>query len=238
MTRLREVTKNDSAKVPTSRQLYAALREEILDLTLAPGEPIDEKSLAERYGVSRSPVREALIRLDTDGLVRLTPNKGAIVTPLHLEEFPQYIEALDFVQRVVTRLAAINRSDSDLAKIKERNEEFKSAVAEHDVVRMIDANHGFHLQISFAASNRYFSDIYKRLLDEGRRIQRLYFRSYADNPPKHRVAAHQEIIDAIADHDAERAEKLAHEHAMRLSHRFVVYLGTNRVAEFRTQPLE
>jgi DNA-binding GntR family transcriptional regulator len=238
MSRLREVTKNGSARVSTSRQLYQALREEILTLNLAPGEPIDENGLAERYGVSRSPVREALIRLETDGLVRLTPNKGAIVTPLHLEEFPQYIEALDFVQRVVTRLAAINRSDSDIADIQQRNEEFKSAVVEHNVIRMIDANHGFHLAIGFAASNRYFTEIYKRLLDEGRRIIRLYFRSYNDDPPRDRVEAHQEIIDSIISQDADSADRLAHEHAMRLSQRFIAYLSTNRVADFRTDSLE
>lgn len=210
----------------------------MLTLALAPGEPIDEIGIARRFGVSRSPVREALIRLETDGLVRLTPNKGAIVTPLHLEEFPQYVEALDYVQRVVTRLAALNRTAADLERIVSRNEEFKDAVAKHEVVRMIDANHGFHLAISRAAANRYFTDIYKRLLDEGRRIIRLYFRSYGDDPPRDRVSAHQEIIDAIADKDAAAAERLAHEHAMRLSKRFVTYLATNRVAEFRTQPME
>lgn len=225
-------------KTSTSRHLYEELRKEILTLELAPGEPVDENGLAERYGVSRSPVREALIRLEADGLVRLTPNKGAIVTPLHLEEFPQYIEGLDFVQRVVTRLAATNRSDEDIEKIRARNNEFIDAVAEHDVVRMIDANYEFHLAIGAAASNRYLADMYRRLLDEGRRITRLYFRSYDDNPPRDRVSAHQEFIDAIVDGDAEGAERLAHDHAMRLSQRFVTYLATNRIANFRTGPID
>lgn len=233
-----QVAKSGPTKISTSRQLYGALREEILTLALAPGEPVDESGLAERYGVSRSPVREALIRLESDGLVRLTPNKGAIVTPLHLEEFPQYIEALDFVQRVVTRLAAVNRSDKDIANIQGRNKEFVSAVVEHNVVRMIDANLEFHLAIGRAASNRYFTDIYKRLLDEGRRIIRLYFRSYNDDPPQDRVSAHQEFIDALISQDAVAAERLAHEHAMRLSRRFIKYLSTNRVADFQTGPIK
>ncbi len=238
MPRTRKAISTPAASVSTSRQLYSSLREEILTLALAPGEPVDEIGIAGRFGVSRSPVREALIRLETDGLVRLTPNKGAIVTPLHLEEFPQYVEALDYVQRVVTRLAALNRTDADLQEIVTRNDEFKAAVDRHDVVHMIDANHGFHLAISNAAANRYFTGIYKRLLDEGRRIIRLYFRSYGDNPPRDRVSAHQDIIDSIANKDAATAERLAHEHAMRLSKRFVTYLATNRVADFRTQPME
>lgn len=238
MAQLSKAAKNGRAKISTSRQLYATLREEILTLELAPGEPVDENGLAERYGVSRSPVREALIRLEADGLVRLTPNKGALVTPLHLEEFPQYIEALDFVQRVVTRLAAINRSDKDIAALRKRNDEFINAVTKHNVVRMIDANYEFHLAISSAASNRYLTNMYRRLLDEGRRIIRLYFRSYDDNPPQDRVSAHQEFIDALVERDADRAERLAHEHAMRLSQRFITYLGTNRIANFRTGSID
>lgn len=238
MAKKSKAIKRVARKTSTSRHLYEKLREEILTLELAPGEPVDENGLAERYGVSRSPVREALIRLEADGLVRLTPNKGAIITPLHLEEFPQYIEVLDFVQRVVTRLAATNRSDEDIERIRTRNREFINAVAAHDVVRMIDANYEFHLAISSAASNRYLTDMYKRLLDEGRRITRLYFRSYDDEPPQDRVSAHQEFIDAIANRDAEGAERLAHEHAMRLSQRFVRYLATNRIANFRTGPID
>lgn len=238
MAKKSKAVKRVARKTSTSRHLYEKLREEILTLELAPGEPVDENGLAERYGVSRSPVREALIRLEADGLVRLTPNKGAIITPLHLEEFPQYIEVLDFVQRVVTRLAATNRSNEDIEKIRARNKEFINAVAAHDVVRMIDANYEFHLAISSAASNRYLTDMYKRLLDEGRRITRLYFRSYDDDPPRDRVSAHQEFIDAIASRDAEGAERLAHEHAMRLSQRFVRYLATNRIANFRTGPID
>jgi len=212
-------------------QTYGLLREEILSLQLAPGEPVDESTLAERFGVSRSPIREALIRLESDGLIRMTPNKGTLVAPLHLEDFPQYVDALDTIQRTVTHLAALQRTKEDLSLLTEKNEAFKAAIAEHDVVAMIDNNHAFHTAIGKAAKNRYLAHTYKRLLDEGRRIHRLYFRSYDDSPPRRRVSNHDKIISAIRNRDAELAEKLAHEHTLQLSERFVAYFSTRLTSD-------
>ena len=230
MAKVERIDGGKTAKRLSARHIYAELREEILSLDLAPGEVIDETGLAERFGVSRSPIREALIRLETDGLIRMTPNKGTIVTPLHLEEFPQFIDALDTIQRAVTHLAAIQRTDEDLAAIVAENEKFKSAVAEHNVVKMIDTNHSFHLAIGDAAHNRHFRFMYERLLDEGRRTLRIYYRSYDDSPPKDRVSTHDKLIEAIRDRDAAKAEQLAHDHTSQLSERFISYLSTRRTA--------
>lgn len=220
------IDKETDAGVSAARQVYESIREEIISLTLPPGEVINELQLVNRFGVSRSPIREALIRLEADGLIRMLPNKGTIVAPLHIEEFPQYIDALDLIQRTVTHLAAVKRTDRDIANMVERNEEFKTAVDRHDVVGMIEANRNFHLAISEAARNRHFTYIYRRLLDEGRRIIRLYYMSYNDNPPQRRVETHDHIIAAIRNRNAALAEQLAHDHAVKLGERFVAYLGT------------
>ena len=86
--------------------IYETLRDEILSLEMEPGQLVDESSLASRFGVSRSPVREALVRLVSEALLQTLPNKGTIVTPLRIQEFPQYVDALDLIQRATTRLAA------------------------------------------------------------------------------------------------------------------------------------
>lgn len=222
--------------ISASRQVYASIREDIISLRLPPGEAINELRLVERYKVSRSPIREAMIRLESDGLIRLLPNRGAIVAPLHIEEFPQYVDALDLIQRTVTYLAAKLRTEDDIAHMVACNETFKAAVDEHDVVRMIDANRQFHLAISEAARNRHFTHLYSRLLDEGRRIIRLYYLSYNDSPPPQRVESHDHIIEAIRKQDATRAEQLAHEHAVNLSERFVKYLTTRHASDISLQP--
>ena len=96
--------------------IYETLRDDILSLKLEPGKLIDETSLAKRFQVSRSPIREALVKLGTEGLTKTLPNKGTIVAPLTLEELPDYMDALDLIQRSVTRLAALNRTNRILLK--------------------------------------------------------------------------------------------------------------------------
>lgn len=88
------------------RFAYETLRDEILSLALEPGALLDETSLAERFGMSRSPVREALIRLAGDDLVVTLANRSTIVAPIDIRSFPRYVEALDIAQRMNTRLAA------------------------------------------------------------------------------------------------------------------------------------
>ncbi len=74
-------------------------------------------SLSERFGLSRSPIREALARLSSEGLVVILPSRSTIVTPIDFEGMPHFLDALDLLQRAVTRLAAVRRSETDLAKI-------------------------------------------------------------------------------------------------------------------------
>src|ERR671918_803387 len=87
------------------KSVYATLRTEIINLVLPPGQLLDETMLAERFDLSRSPVREALIRLAGDDLVVTLPNRSTIVAPIDVIAFPKYVEALDIAQRINTRLA-------------------------------------------------------------------------------------------------------------------------------------
>ncbi|MEO7548392.1 MAG: GntR family transcriptional regulator, partial [Ramlibacter sp.] len=193
--------------------VFEKLRDEILSMELRPGQLIDEASLAERFHVSRSPVREALVRLAAERLVETFPNKGTIVTPLNIEEFPAYVDALDLIQRAVMRLAAVNRTPDDLKIIRAAQDEFRARVRANDPLGMIAQNARFHLAFAAAGRNRILADTYRRILDEGRRTLRLYFHSYGDTLPEELCHAHDAQIEAVAAQDANLAEKLAHEHA-------------------------
>src|SRR5688500_10903535 len=96
------------------KNVYETLRSEILTLALAPSQMLDETTLAERFGMSRSPIREALIRLAGENLVVTLPNRSTIVAPIEIAGFPKYVEALDIAQRMNARLAAALRSEEDL----------------------------------------------------------------------------------------------------------------------------
>lgn len=219
-------------------RVYNQVREDILRLNLAPGELLDETRISKEFKLSRSPIREAMVRLASEGLIKTLPNKSTIVAPLNIEEFSSYIDALDLVQRITTRLAARLRSSEQLSRIKRQQAAFSKAVAAHDPLAMIDRNHDFHVAISDASQNRYLSEFNSRLLDEGRRYLRLYFRSFNDTLPPELNDEHHRIIDAIEACDEERAELLAHEHSMQVSERFLSYLSRRQTANLSVMPPE
>jgi len=227
-----ELIREKHARGEAALRVYQALRREILDLSLPPGASLDEKNIAARYAVSRSPVREALIRLSAEDLVRTLPNKSAIVAPLNLEEFPAYVDALDLMQRVTTRLAAIHRTEDDLDGIKRIHLEFRQARAADDVLAMIELNRDFHKAIAEAGKNRHFTMLYTRLLDEGRRTLRVYFRSLDDTLPDDLAREHDDIIDAIERRDPDLAETLAHQHTEQMAGLLLSYLATRSTADF------
>jgi DNA-binding GntR family transcriptional regulator len=226
-----EATGNEPARGYGAIHVFDKLRDEILSLQLRPGQLIDEASLAERFAVSRSPVREALVRLAAEGLVVTFPNKGTIVTPLNIDEFPAFIDALDLIQRTVMRLAARHRSDMELAAIRTAQQEFRRRVAANDALGMIEQNAVFHLAIAAAGKNRILTDTYRRILDEGRRTLRLYYRSYGDTLPEELCHAHDAQIEAIAAQDVDLAERLGREHAEEVQQRFLHVLATRSTAD-------
>lgn len=217
-----------SKRIAGWHSVYGALRKDILALVLAPGELLDETSLSHRFGFSRSPVREALIRLAGEGLVVTLPNRTTIVAPVDIARFPQYVDALDLAQRFNTRLAAELRSEADLAAISRAQQDFVAAVRSNDHLAMSETNKNFHMAIARAGKNPYFASFYEKLLDEGRRILHLHF-DYIERTREGRLLTdeHQEMIDAIRDRDSTRADMLAHAHTRQFSKNFLNFLQTN-----------
>ncbi len=210
------------------RYIYEELRRQILTLQLKPGAPLDEVSLAEQFGLSRSPVRDALARLISEGLVTILPNRTTLVTPLEIEEFPKYVSALDLIQRAVTRLAALHRTQEDLEILKKADAAYMKAVESGDAEVLTERNKQLHMAIAHAANNPYFVGYYERLLGEGQRLTHLHFDYTVTSPHATKLGNdHSEIIDAIARKDADLAEKLAHEHTMLFQKRFLDYMRQN-----------
>lgn len=193
--------------------VYDVLRDEILSLTLPPGSPIDEVQLAERFSMSRTPIREALVRLAGEGLVDTLPNRSTIVSNIDFLNLHSFFDAITLMYRVTTRLAAQYHRAEDLTVIRAHQAEFAAAVAAQDALAMIATNRAFHSAIAEAGRNPYFTGLFQRLLDEGRRILRLYYQSFDDRLPQRYVDEHEAIISAIEARDLEAADRLATIHA-------------------------
>jgi DNA-binding GntR family transcriptional regulator len=96
-----------------------------------------------------------------------------------------------------------------------------------DALAMISVNRDFHLAIAGAGRNRYFTDLFRRLLDEGRRLLRLYYQSYNDHLPRRFVSEHDAIIKAIVARDADLADRLAGEHAEQVVRQIQNFLASD-----------
>lgn len=218
------------AKGTNTAWLYEELRRAILSLSVQPGDNLEEKDLVERYGMSRTPVREALIRLASDGLVILLPNRGARVAAVDLSDFPRYVEAYDLVQRAVTRLAATRREQDDVVTIKAAQKRFEEACARHEPLEMTEYNRDYHAAIGDASHNHYLSSQYKSMLDQGMRILRIPFAYDPSNDDglglhlEKIITEHREITRCIEARDANKAERLAHDHTRLFQSRCLQYL--------------
>jgi DNA-binding GntR family transcriptional regulator len=213
---------------PGWRSVYDALRTEILALTLQPGQLLDETSLAERFDLSRAPVREALIRLAAEELVVTLPNRSTIVAPIDLANFPKYVDALDIAQRMTARLAAQLRTDADLAAMASRQRAFEAAVKSGDHLAMSQANKDFHMAIAHAGRNPYFTAFYEKLLDQGRRMLHLHFEFLERTREGYLLTdEHHAMLAAIQAKDVERADTLAHAHTRQFRDSFIDFMKEN-----------
>lgn len=233
-----ESQETSGVKETGTARVYVSLRNEILTMKLAPGTHLDELGVAERFDVSRSPVREALVRLSAEGLVTILPNRGNIVTPMDFGRVPEFLDALDLLQRVTTRLAALHRTAHDLDNIHRAQRAYEKAVAlsirTGDSLAMIEKNVDFHMAIAKAGRNVYFADLYRRLLEEGRRMLHLHFHFKALEPDisaEEMASDHTEMVLAIEAGDADRAEESAHQHATQFKGRFMQFLDRNLTAQ-------
>ena len=208
--------------------VYSILRDEILDLTLLPGSPIDEIRLSERLSMSRTPIREALVRLASEGLVTTLPNRSTVVANIDFMNLHTFFDAMTLMYRVTTRLAAQFHTTADMAKIRARQAEFAKAVSAQDALSMIATNREFHAEIARAGRNPYYESLCLRLLDEGRRLLRMYYQSFDDQLPSEYVQEHEDLIAAIEVRDIGRADSLAETHADQIVRQIQALISRDR----------
>lgn len=204
----------------SSGSVYERLRAQILSLEFMPGSPLHEDRLTQTLGGSRTPLREALIRLSGDGLVDLLPNRGARVSVMALPQLQQHLEAFELLQRTATVLAAQRCTPESIEELRRQCIRFEQSCAVSDVRGMIDSNWDFHHAIGAACGNEYIARMYDTMLTDGLRVARLAmaYECYgSEDAHKEHLAnilrEHRELIDAIERRDVPRAGELSDSHS-------------------------
>jgi DNA-binding GntR family transcriptional regulator len=199
---------------PQSERLRAMIEQDIFSFRLKPGERLCEGRLAANYGTSRTPVREALRQLSSEGLIDLMPNKGAIVARLSVREFVEQLEVLAELEGACGRLAAKSCMAHDLKAIVEAQEASCRCATLGDGQAFLDADAAFHAAIYAASRN---SCLMKLAVAASRRLS-AYKRSHLDHFDwaKASLSEHEQIVHAIEEGLADDADRLLQLHTMNL----------------------
>lgn len=201
-----------------SESVYRGVRRQILKLELRPGAELDEGVVSAQYGVSRTPVREALIRLTAEGLVTSARGRSARVAALDLQDLRDFFEGMDILQRAVTRLAAVRRRPCQLAAIETHMLAFEQGARDLDSETVNEANYAFHMAIGAAAQSSHLAAAYGRSLLESLRIAYVCFSEHSELDERldaHLAATmqdHRLLFEAITAGDPDAAELVAGSH--------------------------
>jgi DNA-binding GntR family transcriptional regulator len=192
------------------QRVYDHLRTEILEGRLEPGAELIEVALAEQLGVSRGPLREAIGRLAAEGLVTVSPRRGAVVRSLSKEEFLELYQVREALERMAVQLAVPRLTDEQLAELASLNEAMEAHAAQNEVESFFESNLAFHARLLEASGNSKLEELYRQLLGQlGRyRLRSLTLRGNL----KRSVSEHKAILRAARRGDAERAAQLMAEH--------------------------
>lgn len=187
---------------------YHRLKQAIMSGELAAGEPLVEISLAEWCGVSRTPIREALTRLEQDGLVERT-DRGLVVREVSPEEVIDLYESRIVLESKAAAVAAERHTSFDLIAMRRADQRYRS-VPKEDSELLAERNRDFHRSVWLASHNRSLIDLLERLdVHLGR-----YPMTTLAFPGRHEVAIqeHGSLITAIAERDADLAAEIATQH--------------------------
>ncbi len=167
--------------------------------------------------MSRTPIRESLIRLSAEGLVEIRKNRGATVTPLDLLTLQSIFEAGDLIEKAFTRLACLRRTDQDIEHIARAQKQFASDLERGDISAIVESNSRFHLSIAEGGKNKYFVDSYRRILADHERIAQMWYTEQINSSNQAIIETldqqHKTLYKAIADRDTKAAEYSTMEHS-------------------------
>lgn len=192
------------------QQVAERLRKRIYDHELRPGDAIDEKELCSAFGISRTPLREALKVLHTEGLVELIPNRGCFVKLLDLEELHELFPVMAVLEGLCAREAVERCSADDLARLEGLHACLEAHAANRDIDRYYEANFEFHQALQELSRNRWL----QRVASDLRKILRLarHTQLTARGRLEQSLQEHRKIMDAFRRRDPEAVEQTMKEH--------------------------
>lgn len=188
-------------QLPLTQHVANQLRDMIVEDKLKPGERIREHSIANYLRVSRTPLREALKLLDLEGLVRLFPNKGAVVTALSVEQVKEKLDVLAVLEGLAGRLVCQQATDDQIGEIQALHYEMCAAYSRKNRLEYFKLNQRIHAAIVAASGNKTLIETHSRI---NAQLYRVRFQSNLQNELWHTaIKEHEDMLRALTERDAE-----------------------------------
>ena len=219
--------------LPLRDVVFNTLRQAILRGEMEPGERLMEIQLAQKLGVSRTPIREAIRKLELEGLVIMIPRKGAEVAHITEKDMRDVLEVRCTLEELAVALACKNVTPERIMDLRAANKVFESAIVSKDVVNIVDADVQFHDTIYAMTDNDRLIQIINKLREQMYR----YRLEYVKDARTHSILIneHNDIIQKLADKDVEGAKMFMRQH-IRNQEKGIIRL-LNYYEEKRTQTI-
>ena len=203
-----KVTMNEY--LPLRDVVFNTLRQAILKGELEPGERLMEIQLAERLGVSRTPVREAIRKLELEGLVLMIPRKGAEVAKISASSLRDVLEGRRALEELAIELACQRMSEEEVGNLQKAQEDFKKAIAEGDAMKIAETDEHYHDVIYEGTQNAKLIQMLNNLREQMYRYRLEYIKD--EDKRKILVLEHEKILKTVRERKVAEAKEAVREH--------------------------
>lgn len=207
---------------PLREIVYEELKRQILIGEITPGTRMMEVELAEDMGVSRTPVREAIRKLEKEGLVTIEPRKGAYASNISIKDMVDVLEVRQGLEAMAAAIASEKISDAQKEELQNAVDQYRAAVESEDVEEIIKYDQKFHMLIVTYSDNKTLTQVFSTVQELVIRFRYIYYDDF--NRYENMPNEHQEIEEAIMSGDSEKARIAADQHVARLKD-FVINEG-------------
>ena len=196
---------------PRKKELiYSELKKKILGMKIRPHEVLKEEEVAVRFGVSRTPAREALQLLEKEGYLTQLRKVGYVVRPLTRSDLKEIIGVRSVLEGYAANLATSHRDPKTIARLRKINQKARRYLADNDLQRFFKNSSEFHDIIYQSSGNTRLCALIESLRDNFLRYRRMLLR--IPKMPEVQIRDHEEMLDAMDNGDGQRVEKMVREH--------------------------
>lgn len=205
--------------IPLRDIVFQKLREDIVTGRMKPGDRLMEIGLAEKMGVSRTPVREAIRKLQSEGLVIMNARRGAIVAPINIRDLKEILEIRKALERLACQLVSVKAGEDAVAQLRRINSDMEAAVEADDIVRITEHDVEFHEKITELADNAHLTNMLDQIKAHLYRYRLEFIKELKDRNIL--TTEHARIIDAIETGNAKAAGREIEKH-IELQERYIM----------------